>query len=217
MIKNLEQKLETFKETDHYKKDVCSSKFKLERIIEANEHIKQGSYIKGYAILKNIRGGFCCPVALSKLIDAILDDLMQVEESKTFVFVNYCKAEIERILNETDYKITSGYDLGMHISKNVQIPVGKNQQNQLTQAWAEELLEYLKFAYEEGNLEANPFREQSKFLKNAVSQATKIIIQLSNTAEVNWRYDGPKDLLDQKQTIINEINEIKRIKFEEIF
>jgi len=186
----------------------------VEKVLEAIEHIKQGSYITGYSILtvaRNCTGS----IAFSKFIDEIVRELKQVEESNTFVFIKYCKGEIERILNETDNKIMSGFDLGLYIAENVRIPEGKDQQDQLKQAWAEELLEYLEFAYEEGDLGANPFSEQSKFLKNAVSQATKIMIQLSDTCEANWKV--PIDLLDKKQTIIEEIIAIESIRFEETF
>lgn len=214
MIKNYEQKIAKFKETDEYKENVYGTKVEVENVMQAIDHIKQGNYIRGYTILNTIKR-YCYSEAFSILIDEIVSDLMKVEESNNFVFIQYCKGEIKRILNETDNKIMTGYELGMYIAEKVRIPEGKEQQDQLKQAWAEELLEYLEFAYEEGNLEANPFIEQEKFLKNAVSQATKIIIQLSDTCEVNWKV--PIDLQNEKQTIIKEINAIKSINFEEIF
>ncbi|MCM3140321.1 hypothetical protein M3573_18770 [Bacillus safensis] len=187
----------------------------VENVLEAIEHIKKGSYITGYAVLNNVKR-YCSSNALPELINEIRDELMQVAESNTFVFDKYCKGEIKRVLNQTDKKITSGYDLGMYISENVCIPEDKDQQEQLKKAWAEELLDYWIYAYGEGIL-TNPFYDPETFLKKAVGQAAKIMIQLSDTCEANWNSEGPKNLLDEKQTIIEEIIAIKSIRFEEIF
>ncbi|PRS35760.1 hypothetical protein C6Y02_17260 [Bacillus sp. NMCC4] len=188
----------------------------VENVLEAIEQIKQGSYITGYAVLNNVKR-YCSSKALPVLINEIQDELMQVTESNTFVFDKYCKGEIKRILNETDKQITSGYDLGLYISENVCIPEDKDQQEQLKKAWAEELLDYWIYAYDEGIL-TNPFYDSETFLKEAVGRATRIMIQLSDTCVANWDYTGPQNFLqNEKHRIIEEIIAIESIRFEEIF
>ncbi|WP_186315157.1 hypothetical protein, partial [Bacillus sp. WP8] len=78
--------------------------------------------------------------------------------------------------------------------------------------WADYLVQYMGFAYEEGDL-SNPFNEQEQFMKDAIGQGIKIMIEMNDVANTNWSCeDGDyPNLLERKQEIINEINTIKDI------
>lgn len=133
-------------------------------------------------------------------------------------FIEFCKEEIARILNCTDKKITTGEQLGLYIAENVQIPEDTDQLEKLKLEWADYLVKYMGFAYEEGEL-SNPFNEQEQFLKDAVGKGIKIMIEMNAVANTNWdcNDDDYPDLIEKKQEIINEINIIKSIEFEVIY
>ncbi|WP_144481732.1 hypothetical protein [Bacillus pumilus] len=213
-IKKIEDNLEKFKETEVYKDSVFSTVTEVECVMLALEIIKLNSYEKGKTYLLGI-GNTCYSDALCKIIIEFLDDLKKVKVEDSMTFIEFCKEEIARVLNCTEKKITTGEELGLYIAQNVQIPEDKDQLEKLKFEWADYLVQYMGFAYEEGDL-SNPFNEQEQFMKDAIGQGIKIMIEMNDVANTNWSCeDGDyPNLLERKQEIINEINTIKDIEFE---
>ncbi|MCM3140324.1 hypothetical protein M3573_18785 [Bacillus safensis] len=213
-IKKTEDNLEKFKETEVYKDSVFSTVTEVECVMLALEIIKLNSYEKGKTYLLGI-ADTCYSDALCKIIMEFLDDLKKVNVEDNMTFIEFCKEEIARVLNCTEKKITTGEELGLYIAQNVQIPDDKDQLEKLKFEWADYLVQYMCFEYEEGDL-SNPFNEQEQFLKDAISQGIKIMIKMNDVANTNWDCNdaGYPDLLEKKQEIINQINTIKSIEFE---